>query len=38
MFLTQVVERIKTHILCSKFNFWKSCVLCDKVENYGTKG
>jgi hypothetical protein len=36
MFQTKVVEKIKTHILCS-INFSpKSCRLCDNVEKYGT--
>ena len=35
MFQTKVVEKIKTHILCSiNFFFWKSCPLRDNVEIY----
>jgi hypothetical protein len=37
MFQTKVVEKIKTHILCSKTVFSKSCPLRD-VEKYGTEG
>jgi hypothetical protein len=33
---TKVVEKIKTHILCSIIFFRKSCRLWDNVENYGT--
>ena len=36
MFQTKVVEKIKTHILCSFFFFWKICCLSDNVEKYGT--
>jgi len=38
MFQLQVVEKIKTHILCSvaSFFFRKSCRLWDNVEKYGT--
>ena len=35
MFQTTVVEKIKTHILCSVTFFWKSCCLWDNVEKYG---
>jgi hypothetical protein len=35
MFHTKVVEKIKTHILCSITCFWKSCHLWDNVEKYG---
>jgi len=35
MFQTKVVEKIKTHILCSVTVFRKSYCLCDNVENYG---
>ena len=34
MFQTKVVEKIKTHILCSVTFFWKSCRLWDNVEIY----
>jgi len=37
MFHTKFVEKIKTHILGSKF-FFKSCHLWDNVENCGTAG
>ena len=33
---TKVVEKIKTHILLSKFFFRKSCPLLDNVEKCGT--
>jgi hypothetical protein len=36
MFQTKVVEKIKTHILCSITFFRKSCRLRDNVEKYGT--
>jgi hypothetical protein len=36
MFQTKVVEKIKTHILCSIKFFRKSCRLWDNVEKYGT--
>jgi hypothetical protein len=36
MFRTKVVEKIKTHILCSITFFLKSCRLGDNVEKYGT--
>jgi len=32
VFQKEVVEKIKTHILCSKNLFWKSCRLWDNVE------
>ena len=35
MFQTKVVEKIKTHILCSVTFFTKSCPLWDNVEKYG---
>jgi hypothetical protein len=35
MFQTKVVEKIKTHILCSVTFFQKSCRLRDNVEKYG---
>jgi hypothetical protein len=35
MFKTKVVEKIKTHILCSITFFRKSCLLRDNVEKYG---
>ena len=35
MFQTKVVEKIKTHILCSVTFFWKSYRLWDNVEKYG---
>jgi hypothetical protein len=35
MFQTNVVEQIKTHILCSITLFRKSWLLWDNVENYG---
>jgi len=33
MFQTKVVEKIKTHILCSVTFFWKLCHLWGNVEN-----
>jgi len=36
MFQTKVVEKIKTHILCSTTFSLKSCYLWDNVEKYGT--
>jgi hypothetical protein len=36
MFRTKVVDKIKTHILCSVTFFQKSCHLWDNVEKYGT--
>jgi len=39
MFQTTVVEKIKTHILCSKtFFFRKSCLLWDNVQKYCRAG
>ena len=38
MFQTKVVEKIKTHILCSVTFFRKSCRLWDNVEKYCTAG
>jgi len=43
MFQTKVVEKIKTHVLCSilcsiTFLFRKSCSFWDNVENYGRAG
>jgi len=35
---TKVVEKIKTHILCSVTYFRKSCLLWDNVEKYCTAG
>jgi hypothetical protein len=35
MFPTKVVDKIKTHILCSITFFRKSCRLRDNVEKYG---
>jgi len=37
MFQAKVVEKIKTHILCSKFFFGNRAV-CDKVEKCCTAG
>jgi len=34
MFQTKVVQKIKTHILCSVSFFRKSCRLCDNVDKY----
>jgi hypothetical protein len=34
MFQTNIVEKMKTHILCSKVFFRKSCLLRDNVEKY----
>jgi hypothetical protein len=36
MFQTNVVEKIRTHILCLITFFRKSCRLRDNVEKYGT--
>jgi hypothetical protein len=36
MFQTKVVDKIKTHILCSIIFFRKSCCLWFNVEKYGT--
>ena len=39
MFQTNIVEKIKTHILCSQaVFFWKSCILWDNVEKYCRAG
>jgi len=38
MFQTKVVEKIKTHILCSVTFFRKECRLLDNVEQYCTAG
>ena len=38
MFQTNVVEIIKTHILCSATFFFKSCLLWDNVEEYCREG
>ena len=38
MFQTKVVEKIKTHILCSKTFFRQSCRLWGNVEKYCTAG
>jgi hypothetical protein len=38
MFQTKVVEKIKTHILCSVTFSRKSCRSRDNVEKYGTAG
>jgi hypothetical protein len=38
MFQTKVVEKIKTHILCSITFLRKSCRLWDNVEKYGRAG
>jgi len=35
MFQTKVVEKIKTHILCSVTLFWKMCHLWENVEKCG---
>ena len=35
---TKVVEKIKTHILCSVIPFKKSCLLWDNVEEYSRAG
>jgi len=35
MFQTKVLEKIKTHILCSAKFFEKSCSLWDNVGKYG---
>jgi hypothetical protein len=37
-FQTKVVERIQTHILCSKIIPRKLCHLRDNAEKYGTTG
>jgi len=38
MFQTKVVEKIKTHILCSVTCFRKSCHLWDNVGKYSRAG
>jgi len=38
MFQTKVVEKIKTHILCSVTFFRNFCRLWDNVEKYCTAG
>jgi len=38
MFQTKVVEKLKTHILCSITIYRKSCRVWDNVEKYGTAG
>ena len=38
MFRTNVVEKMKTHDLCSITFFRKMCRLWDNVEKYGTAG
>jgi len=38
MFQTKVVEKIKTHILCSIIFFKKLCCLWDSVEKYCKAG
>jgi len=38
MFQTKVVEKIKTHILCSVTFFRKTCRFLDNVEKYCTAG
>jgi len=38
MFQTKVVEKIKTHILCSVTYFGKSCHSWDNVEKYCRAG
>jgi len=35
MFQTKIVEKIKTHILCSVTFFQKSCCLWDNAGKYG---
>jgi hypothetical protein len=36
MFLTKVVDKIKSHILCAITSYRKSCGLWDNVEKFGT--
>ena len=36
MFQRKVLEKIKTHNLCSVTFFWKSCCSWNNVEKYGT--
>jgi len=38
MLQTKVVEKIKTHILCLRTFFRKSCRLWDNVQKYCTAG
>jgi hypothetical protein len=38
MFQINVLDKIKTHILCSVKFFRKSCCLGDNVEKYGGAG
>jgi len=38
MFRTNIVEKIKTHILCSVFLFRKSCRLWENVGKYCRAG
>ena len=38
MFLIKIVQKIKTHILCSKMFSGKSCRLWENVEKYYTEG
>jgi hypothetical protein len=38
MLQTKVVEKIKTHILCSITFFRKSCCLGDNMKKYGRAG
>jgi len=38
MFQTDVVEKLKTHILCSVIFFRKSCRLLDNVEKHYRAG
>ena len=38
MFHENVVEKIKTHTLCSEIYFWNSCRLRDNAENYVKAG
>ena len=38
MFLTQVVEKLKTHFMFSDLFFRKSCRIRDKVGKYGIAG
>ena len=36
IFQTKILQKIKTHILCSIHIFWESCHLWDNVEKYHT--
>jgi len=38
MLQTKIVEKIKTHVLCSIIFFFKSCRLWDRVEKYCKAG